>query len=105
MGVSAAVGAPEPARAAELRIRFHIEPKRYSEALLDLAQQANVTLIGAAACDGAVGPGLSATLTLDQALGRLLADAPCAWKVIAPGAVEITPRARAVAAHETTPST
>jgi outer membrane receptor protein involved in Fe transport len=89
----------------EPRIRFHIDPKRYSEALLDLAQQANVTLIGAAACDGANGPGLSGALTLDQALSRLLADAPCGWKVIAPGAVEITPRAQtAVVAREAPPA-
>ena len=35
------------AEAAPARVRFQIEPKPYAEALLDLAQQANVTLIGA----------------------------------------------------------
>jgi len=76
----AASGLADAAWAAGPAIRFHIEPKRYSEALLDLAQQANVTLIGAAACDGATGPGLTASLTLEQALARLLADAPCSWR-------------------------
>jgi outer membrane receptor protein involved in Fe transport len=91
-------------RAAEPRIRFHIPAKRYSEALLDLAQQANVTLIGAAACDGAAGPGVKGALTVEQALSRLLADAPCSWKLIAPGAVEITPRARAAAQRSPVPT-
>ena len=40
------------ANAAPVRIRFNVEAKAYSEALLDIAQQANVTLIGAAACSG-----------------------------------------------------
>ena len=104
MGVAAS-GLAGQAEAASPRIRFHIEPKRYSEALLDLAQQANVTLIGAAACDGAQGPGLKASLTVEQALGRLLAEAPCGWKLIAPGAVEITPRARTAAARGPAPTT
>jgi iron complex outermembrane receptor protein len=86
-----------PALAAP-RVRFHIEPKRYSEALLDLAQQANVTLIGAAACDGGQAGGLSGELTVEHALARLLAGAPCTWRMIAPSAVEITPRPVANAA-------
>jgi len=101
----AASGLAAHAQAAEPRIRFHIGPKRYSEALLDLAQQANVTLIGAAACDGAAGPGLNASLTLEQALGRLLADAPCSGKLIAPGAVAIGPRARPAAVRDPAPTT
>jgi outer membrane receptor protein involved in Fe transport len=97
LGVAASALAGQ-ACAAEPRIRFHIAPKRASEALLDLAQQANVTLIGAAACDGAAAPAVNAALTIDEALSRLLADAPCSWKMIAPGAIEITPRARTAAA-------
>src|SRR5882724_4958407 len=83
------------AQAASPRVRFHLEPKPYSEALLDLAQQANVTLIGAAACDGFSREGLAASMTIEQALGQLLAGAPCAWKMIAPGAVEISGLPRA----------
>lgn len=81
----------DPAAAAPTRIRFQIAPKAYSEALLDLAQQANITLIGAAACDGSLSHGLSGAYDLEQALGRLLEGAPCNWRVRAPGAVEITP--------------
>jgi outer membrane receptor protein involved in Fe transport len=107
MAIGVAASAAAGRAHADPRVRFHIEPKRYSEALLDLAQQANVTLIGAAACDGAAGPGLNASLTVEQALDRLLANAPCAWKLQAPGAVEITPRSRAAAAaaHEPAPTT
>ena len=79
------------AQAAPARIRFQIEPKRYSEALLDLAQQANVTLIGAAACEGVARNGLDTTTTLEQALDYVLAGAPCTWKMVAPGTVAISP--------------
>ncbi|THD61683.1 TonB-dependent receptor [Phenylobacterium sp.] len=92
-GVS--VGAGGAALAASPRIRFHIEPKRLSEALLDLAQQANVTLIGAGACDGAaLHSTIAGSLTVEQALDQLLGGAPCAWTMIAPGAVEIRALAR-----------
>jgi outer membrane receptor protein involved in Fe transport len=74
-----------------------VEPKRYSEALLDLAQQANVTLIGAAACDGYSRIGVTGAFTLEEALDRLLDDAPCAWKVVAPGTVEISALGREAA--------
>jgi len=91
----AAIGVGDSAEAASARIRFEVAPQPYSEALLDVAQQANVTLIGAAACGGYARKGLVATLTLEEALGHLLTDAPCTWRVIAPGAVEVSPRARA----------
>lgn len=85
-----ALGVGAPAQAASARIQFHVDPKPYSEALLDIAQQANVTLIGAGACVGASRAGLIAVMTLEQALGQLLAGAPCSARVIAPGAVEVT---------------
>jgi iron complex outermembrane receptor protein len=47
-----AVGWAGPCDAAPALVRFRIEPKPYAEALLDLAQQANVTLVGAGACNG-----------------------------------------------------
>jgi len=97
----AASAAGAPAWAAAPRVRFHIEPKRYSEALLDLAQQANVTLIGAAACDGYARTRLVGAHTVEEALEELLAGAPCGWKMIAPGAVEISARPRA--AHAPAP--
>ena len=83
------------AAAAPARIRFHIEPKATSEALLDVALQANVTLIGAAACAGQSTDRFAAAMTLEEALDRLLgAGAPCTWRSIAPGTIEIRPLAR-----------
>ena len=84
-------GIGDPAKAASARIRFHIEPQAYSEALLDIAQQANVTLIGAASCKGDWAGRLSGAVTLEQALDQTLAGARCGWRLIAPGAVEIFP--------------
>ena len=104
-GVAAALGVGDPAHAAAGRIRFDIEPQTYPEALLDLAQQANVTLIGAAACNGVSHDRLAASLTLEQALASLLTGAPCTWRVIAPGAVEISPLARTEAPRLAPPVT
>lgn len=87
-----ALGLADSSQAATAPVRFRIEPKPYSEALIDLAQQANITLVGARACDGEVGPALVGSFTLEQALDRLLADAPCAWRLVAARTVEVTPR-------------
>ena len=97
--VAMAVGGGNPAAAASVRVRFRIPPQPVSEALLDLAQQANVTLIGAAACTGALPSPLAGNMTLEEALSRLLAGAPCTWRVISAGAVEISPVRRPEAAH------
>lgn len=67
-------------------------PEAYAEALLDIAQQANVTLIGAAACAGESPTGVKGVMSLEEALARLLDGAPCTWRMIAPGAVEILPK-------------
>lgn len=87
--------AGDAARAAPARIQFRVGPQPYSEALLDIAQQANVTLIGAAACQGQFRGRLDASVTLEAALGQVLAGAPCSWKLIAPGAIEISAGAAA----------
>ena len=50
--VVAAFGIGGQADAAPARIQFRVEPKLYAEALLDVAQQANVTLIGAGVWGG-----------------------------------------------------
>lgn len=89
--LGAACGIGETAQAASVRIRFQVEPQAYSEALIDIAQQANVTLIGAASCRGYLAKPVSASLTLEQALTQTLVGAQCAWRMIAPGAVEISP--------------
>jgi len=106
MAIAVAVsGVCGAAQAASPRVRFHIEPKRLSEALLDLAQQANVTLIGAGACDGAVlRSTVAGSFTVEQALDELLDGAPCAWKMIAPGAVEIRALAKTSAASGAGPA-
>ena len=86
-------------------MRFHVEPQSYPEALLDLAQQANVTLIGAAACVGRSKDGVMGSFTVEQALARLLGDAPCTWRMIAPGAVEVSRHAKAEAPQLSPPVT
>jgi outer membrane receptor protein involved in Fe transport len=85
-------------------VRFRIAPESYAEALLDLAQQANVTLVGAAACAGAARDGLSGSLTVEQALDRLLAGAPCSWKEIAPETIQISPLSRPAARPAAAPT-
>ncbi len=95
---SQAVGAPA--------VRFHIEPKATSEALLDVALQANVTLIGAAACAGYSQERFTAAMTVEQALDRLLsAGASCTWRMIAPGTIEIDPVVRSAAVRPQPPVT
>jgi outer membrane receptor protein involved in Fe transport len=78
-------------------VRFRIEPKPYSEALIDLALQSDVSLLGAAACAGDSPLGLHGAYSVEEALGRLLAAAPCGWRVVAPGVVQIQPLAPAAA--------
>jgi iron complex outermembrane receptor protein len=100
-----ALGCGDPAVAAPARVRFSIAPQPYPEALLDLAQQANVTLIGAAACPGGSRSSVVGAMTLETALNRLLAGARCDWKMIAPGAVEISSTRRAeTSRHSTSPA-
>jgi outer membrane receptor protein involved in Fe transport len=100
-----ALGVGDAAQAGPARIRFNVTSKRYSEALLDLAQQANVTLIGAQACEGAFHGSLIGEATLEEALDHVLATAPCGWKIVGPGAVEITgpPRGEAAPAPRPPP--
>ncbi|MET0273870.1 MAG: Plug domain-containing protein, partial [Phenylobacterium sp.] len=90
-------GDPAAAAAASTRVRFRIPPQPYPEALLDLAQQANVTLIGAAACPGVSRTPVFGAMSVEAALSRLLAGAPCQWRMIAAGAVEISPTRQAEA--------
>lgn len=95
--VAVALGVGDPAAAASTRVRFRIQPQPYPEALLDLAQQANITLIGAAACPGASRSAVVGAMSVEDALSRLLEDAPCGWRMIAAGAVEISPARQAEA--------
>ncbi|PZQ62178.1 MAG: TonB-dependent receptor [Phenylobacterium zucineum] len=90
-GVAMALGGSDPATAAAARVRFNIRPQPYPEALLDLAQQANVTLIGAAACPGVSRRAVVGAMTVEEALSGLIAGAACSWKMVGPGAVVISP--------------
>ena len=54
-------------------------------------------VIGAAACEGASSARLVGAMTVEQALDQLLSQAPCGWKMIAPGAVAFSAVARTTA--------
>jgi outer membrane receptor protein involved in Fe transport len=79
------------AEAAEARRRFAIPSKSYAEALIDLAVQANVSLLGASACGSGGARALAGRYTLGAALTRVLAGAPCAWRIVDAQTVRITP--------------
>ena len=70
------------ADAAEARRRFEIAPKPYAEALIDLAVQANISLLGASSCGPGGDAGLSGDYSLAEALARILASAPCTWRIV-----------------------
>jgi iron complex outermembrane receptor protein len=79
------------AEAAEARRRFNIPSKPYAEALIELAVQADVSLLGASTC-GTGGPtSLAGRYTLSQALTQLLSGAPCSWRIVDAKTVRITP--------------
>ncbi|MBL8554986.1 MAG: TonB-dependent receptor [Phenylobacterium sp.] len=65
-----------------MRLRVQIPPRTYADALIDLGLQANVSILGTAGC----GPGgrveLSGRYTLEEALGRILAGAPCRYRIV-----------------------
>ena len=79
------------AEAFEARRRFAIDSKPYAEARIDLAVQGNVSLLGASACGAGGSSALAGRYTLSEALARMLAGAPCAWKVVDAHTVRITP--------------
>jgi len=78
------------AEAAEARRRFEIPSKPYAEALIDLAVQANVSLLGASTCGTGGAVGLSGEYMLSEALARVLAGAPCNWRIVDAQTVRIT---------------
>jgi outer membrane receptor protein involved in Fe transport len=70
------------AEAADARYRFTIGPRTYADALIELGVQANISVVGVAAC----GPGgrtqLAGRYTVPEALDRVLADAPCQYRIV-----------------------
>lgn len=83
------------ADAAEARYRLSIAPKPYADALIELGVQSNVSIIGTSACGPGGQAGLVGILTLDEALGRLLAGAPCSYRILDPRTVRIGPPLKA----------
>ena len=79
------------AEAAEPRHRFNIPAKSYADALIDLAVQANVSLVGAQACGTGGYVTVTGSYTVDQALAKLLTGAPCSWRVVDSRTVRIQP--------------
>lgn len=81
------------AEAVDARRFLSIPPRGYADALIDLGIQANVSILGTGAC----GPGgrveLSGRFTLEEALDRLLASAPCNYRIVDARTVRIS-RAR-----------
>jgi iron complex outermembrane recepter protein len=76
--------------AADARYRFSIQPKSYADALIDLGIQANVSVVGTAACGQGGRVRLSGRHTLQEALSRLLAGAPCRFTVVDARTVRIS---------------
>ena len=91
--LAAALLAAGPAHAAPERVRFSIPAQPYAESLIDLALQADLTLLGASTCGQARAPALVGAFTVVEALDRLLQGAPCSGKVVAARSVQIRPLA------------
>jgi outer membrane receptor protein involved in Fe transport len=79
------------AEAADSSLRFAIPARPYADALIELGVQANVSILGTAACgpDGHVA--LAGRYRLDEALKRLLAGAPCTYRIVDARTVRIVP--------------
>jgi outer membrane receptor protein involved in Fe transport len=89
--------------AAPARFGFKIAAKPRSEALIDLAVQARVTLGGASACPGR-SPAVVGQLTLRQALDAVTAGAPCRFEILDNATVSIRPSRLAPRVVAATPS-
>jgi outer membrane receptor protein involved in Fe transport len=87
-GLALSLAAPR-ALAAEARYRLSIAPKPYADALIELGVQSNVSIIGTSACGSGGNVGVAGVLSLEEALSRLLAGAPCSYKVLDPRTVRI----------------
>lgn len=93
------------ADAAEAHYRLAIEPKSYADALIELGSQADVSVLGTAACGAGGRVGLRGEFTLAEALSRVTRDAPCGFRIIDPRTVRITAAAPPSAAPPPRPAT
>lgn len=69
---------------------YQIAPKSYSEALIALAVQSDISIGGVAACVGR-SPGLKGRYTVTEALQRLTAGAPCRFQIVDAHTVRMIP--------------
>jgi iron complex outermembrane receptor protein len=79
------------ADAADARLRLQIPARSYADALIDLGLQANISILGTSACGAGGRVQLSGAYTLEQALDRLLDDAPCRYRIVDTRTVRIIP--------------
>ena len=82
------------ADAADSRVRVSIPARSYADALIDLGVQANISILGTSACGSGGRAELTGRYTLDQALTRLLAGAPCRYRIVDARTVRITAQAQ-----------
>jgi len=81
------------ADAADSRLRFGIPPRSYTDALIDLGLQANISVVGTANCGSGGRVELSGRHSIREALDRLLDGAPCRYTIIDSRTVRILPAA------------
>ncbi|MGZ6039924.1 MAG: TonB-dependent receptor [Phenylobacterium sp.] len=67
--------------------------------------QGNVSLLGASACGTGASTALSGRYALSDALARMLAGAPCVWRIVDAHTVRITPTTVAASARAAVPAT
>ena len=79
---------PAFAQAQPTAYPISIAPKAYSEALIDLALQTNISLLGADQCPGQA-KALSGRFTVRAALTRLFTQAPCWFEIVDSKTVQI----------------
>lgn len=78
---------------------FSIHPQKLSDALLEFALQADISIGGVGVCSGAA-PGLQGHFSLDEGLRRLLAGAPCRFEFADPRTVRLLPAPPSVKAAQ-----
>jgi len=79
------------AEAADSSVRLSIPARSYSDALIELGVQANISILGTANCGADGHAGLSGRYPLDEALRRLLTGAPCTYRIVDARTVRIVP--------------
>ena len=73
---------------AESAFLFSVKPNRASEALIEFAVQANISIGGVNACRGN-SAGLTGRFGIDDGLARLLANSGCSFRRVAPDTVQV----------------